>query len=298
MGLTHKSHMGILAEIVAVVLICYGVYCTFLFLMQRTILFPRNQIPSPGQGEPPVTDSELKKIWLKTAYGKVEAWFIPATAGSEGLPAPVVIFAHGNGELIDYWPQLLQNFARMGIGLLLVEYPGYGRSGGRPSQKSITHTFVAAYDMLLSQKGVDPTRIVLFGRSVGGGAVCALSLQRRVAALILMSTFTSVHSMASKFLVPPFLVRDPFNNLKAVQQYPGPLLVIHGRHDRMIPYDHGATLHRAAPNSAMITYDAGHNDCPPDWNQFWEDMALFLADNEIVSSPIRYAQERPPGATR
>ena len=272
--------MNLLVKTIAWGLIFYGVYCFFLFFMQRSILFPRNQIPTPTGMD--VTIPGLEKIWLNTEFGKTEAWFLPAIIGPDVAAAPAVIFGHGNAELIDFWPEVLQNLTKMGINLLLVEYPGYGRSSGTPSQKSIARTFVAAYDALVSRKEVDPSRIVLFGRSLGGGAVCDLALQRPSAALILMSSFTSVSSMASKFLVPKFLVRDPFNNLKTIKHYTEPVLVIHGRNDRIIPFTHGAKLHKAAKNSTLITYEAGHNDCPPDWNQFWKDIELFLTNEGII----------------
>ena len=260
--------------------IFYCGYCIFLFFMQRSILFPRNQIPFPTQTE--IGIPGLEKIWLNTEYGKIETWYLPPISRPQPKPAPVVIFGHGNGELIDYWPETLQHFNRMGIGLMLVEYPGYGRSNGRPSQKSITGTFVAAYDELVSREDVDPSKIILFGRSVGGGAVCALAHHRPSTVLILMSTFTSVQAMAAKFLAPKFLVRDPFNNLKVIKGYEGPILVIHGQNDRIIPYAHGTKLHQAAKNSQFITYESGHNDCPPDLNQFWQDIELFLKDNKII----------------
>lgn len=272
--------MNMLPKIIGWALIFYCGYCIFLFLMQRSILFPRNQIPVPA--DTGIAIPGLEKIWLDTEFGKIEIWYLPPDSEPQVRPAPAVIFGHGNGELIDFWPEALQNFTRMGIGLLLVEYPGYGRSSGTPSQKSITGTFVAAYDALLTREDVDPSRIILFGRSVGGGAVCALALQRTSAALILMSTFTSVQSMAAKFLAPKFLVRDPFNNLEAIKGYQGPVLVIHGQYDSIIPFAHGANLHRAAKNSRLITYESGHNDCPPDWNQFWKDIKLFLTDNGII----------------
>ena len=272
--------MNNLPEIIGWVFISYCGYCILLFLVQRSILFPRNQIPFPADTGNAVAG--LEKIWLDTQFGKIEIWYLPPVSGPPSKPAPVVIFGHGNGELIDYWPEALQRFNRMGIGLLLVEYPGYGRSTGRPSQKSIGGAFAAAYDALISREDVDPAGIILLGRSVGGGAVCALARQRPSAALILMSTFTSVQSVAAKFLAPKFLVRDPFNNLEVIKDYTGPLLVIHGRYDSIIPFAHGAKLHRAAKNSKLITYESGHNDCPPDWNQFWKDITLFLTENKII----------------
>jgi pimeloyl-ACP methyl ester carboxylesterase len=274
--------MLFLAKMIAGITACYGLYCIFVFLVQRSILFPRKQIPIPSPADFGSNIAGRQSIWLETAGAQVEAWFFPPAAGPAVLPAPAVIFAHGNGELIDYWPEVLQNFGRMGIGLLLVEYPGYGRSSGIPSEDTITQAFVAAYDTLVSRKEVDPERIILLGRSIGGGAVCALMLRRPAAALILLSTFTSVSSMASKFLVPPFLIRDPFDNLKAVQQYRGPLLLIHGRHDRIVPYANSVRLHRAAHNSILVAYDAGHNDCPPDWKPFWKVVSDFLANADII----------------
>ena len=168
------------------------------------------------------------------------------------------------------------------MAVLLVEYPGYGRSAGSPSQSSITEAFVAAYDALIARKDIDASRIVLFGRSLGGGAVCALSIKRPSAAQILMSTFTSARSFAKRYLAPSFLVRDPMDNLAAVEQYEGPILVIHGRHDTVIPYSHGISLHKAARAGKLITYDAGHNDCPPDWEVFWKDIEAFLVENKII----------------
>ena len=260
--------------------ILYVSYCGFLFLLQRQIMFPRNQIPQPLQSEQKIAG--LEKIWLATDSGKVEAWFLPPVDPQTKMPAAAVIFGHGNGELIDFWPDELERFTRLGIAVLLVEFPGYGRSAGNPSETSITRTFVAAYDALTSRKDIDPSRIILFGRSMGGGAVCALARQRPSAVMILMSTFTSAKSLAKKFLFPPFLVRDPFNNLVVVKSYRKPVLIIHGRHDSIIPFSHGSALYQAANNGKMIAYDAGHNDCPPDWNVFWQDMEGFLRENGLL----------------
>jgi len=250
----------------------YAAYCALLFVAQRQVVFPRYMIPTPAA--PDLKVMGVESLWLEASFGKVEAWYLPPKSTEK--PSPAVIFGHGNGELIDYWPGELGRFASMGIGLLLVEYPGYGRSAGAPSQDSISETFTLAYDLLAARKDVDPARIVLFGRSLGGGAVCDLALKRPSAGLILMSAFKSVSAFAVRYLAPEFLIRDPFDNLSAVRRYPGPVLVMHGSFDEVVPFSHGQALHAAARNGKLIVYEAGHNDCPPDWTVFWRDVEDFL----------------------
>ena len=253
--------------------------------MQRQIIFPRSQIPYPSGAENVI--SGLEKIWLTTYSGKIEAWFMPPLNINLSKPvpakqAPAVIFGHGNAELIDFCPEELKGFTRIGIGVLLIEYPGYGRSEGSPSQKSISHAFNAGYDYLVSRKDVDPNRIILFGRSLGAGAVCTLSANKPSAALILQSAFTSVKSFASRFLAPGFLVRDPFDNLSVISTYTGPVLIIHGRNDDIIPFSHGKALYEKCLRGKMIVYDCSHNDCPPDYNIFWKNIETFLTDAGII----------------
>lgn len=260
-------------------LLFYLVYCGFLFLIQRQILFPRYliDIPSVGKDLP-----SIERIWIRTSFGKTEAWFLPPDRMNETEPSPAVIFAHGNGELIDFWPDELKRFNHFGMGAMLVEYPGYGRSEGKPSQKSITETFYNAYNILIERQDVDPAKIILFGRSLGGGALCTLAANRPSAALILMSTFTSARSFAKRYFAPGFLVRDPFDILSVVRNYTKPVLLIHGKFDEVVPYSHGMALYKSAPRATMITYESGHNDCPPDWEVFWRDVEAFLNASGVI----------------
>ncbi|MBW2274220.1 MAG: alpha/beta hydrolase [Deltaproteobacteria bacterium] len=259
--------------------------CTvFVYGVQRSMLFPglmRRPDPRAGEGIP-----GLERHWLETGGGRVEAWYLPPRDPTDPGPAPAILFSHGNGELIDDWPRILAGFPDQGIGLLLVEFPGYGRSEGSPSQASVTEALLAGYDLLASRPDVDSARIAAYGRSLGGGAVSALLAQRPVAALILQSTFTSVADMAKHiFAVPAFLIRDPFRNLEAVKDYDGPVLVIHGRQDDMIPYEQGVALAKAAQRGTLVTYECRHNDCPPDWRRFWRDIADFLRAAGLLGGP-------------
>ena len=273
-------------KIAAWAFIFYLTYCCFLFVMQRWIIFPRNHIPYPSGGENVV--SGVEKLWLGAPSKKFETWFMPPLNDSLSTPvptklAPAVIFAHGNAELIDFCPEELKFFNRIGIGVLLIEYPGYGRSEGSPSQKSISHAFNLGYKYLSSRKDVDPNRIILFGRSLGGGAVCDLASKKPSCALILQSTFTSARSFAARFLAPGFLVRDPFDNLSVVSKYTGPVLIIHGKNDDVIPFSHGKTLYKNCLKGKLIVYDCSHNDCPPDYAIFRKDIETFLTEAGIIT---------------
>ena len=95
---------------------------------------------------------------------------------------------------------------------------------------------------------------------------------------------TSVRSMSARYLVPGFMVRDPFDNLAVVKEYAGPILIIHGRHDNIIPFRHGLALYKAAKKGTLLTYDCGHNDCPPNPVRYWQDVASFLHRAGIIQN--------------
>lgn len=244
--------------------------------LQRDIIFPRHYtVPDPG-----VIDrvSGLTSWWLEIEDGaRVEAFFLPAL-NSHATPAPAVIFAHGNAELIDDWAEALEPWRRLGFHVLLPEYRGYGRSGGEPGQDAIAADLARFHDRLATTPGIDPERIVLHGRSLGGGALCTLAAQRRPAALILQSTFTSVTALARAMGIPGFVVSDPFDNLAVVRRYDGPTLVMHGLHDELIPVSHAHALLAAAAHGRLITWPCGHNDGPPDPEAWWDDLRTFVTD--------------------
>jgi fermentation-respiration switch protein FrsA (DUF1100 family) len=258
----------------------YLAYAGLVFFLQRSMIFPRSVIPPYTD---PIRPEGAEVLSVHTGTDTVEAWFIPADAAFSG-PCPAVVFAHGNAELIDFWPQYLKPLSMNGIHLLLVEYPGYGRTQGKPSEKSITRAFTAAYDQLIARKTVDPGRIIFFGRSLGGGTVCSLAKERPSAGLILLSTFTSIRSFAPRYGLFPFMIRDPMDNIGLLKNYPGPVLILHGKHDDLIAFTHATALASAARNARLIAYDCGHNDCPPDWNLFWKDMFAFLREHGMISS--------------
>lgn len=260
----------------AAVAILLGIAVVALRALSRAMLFPA----PPAPAESPRLDADAQRTWLEGPYGRIEAVLL-AGQGAGDAARPLLVYAHGNGELIDFWLDAFAELRARGISVLLVEYPGYGRSSGSPSEASIRDVFAAAYDWVLTQPGVDPARIAGYGRSLGGGAVAALAEVRPLAALILESTFTSVADVARDAVgAPAFLLRDRFDNLGAVRAFEGPVLVIHGEQDAVIPVAHGRRLAEAARSAELEILPCGHNDCPRPWDR----IARFLSTRGLLSS--------------
>jgi uncharacterized protein len=261
----------------AIALVAFAaIYIGSLLAFQRLLLFPRHAV----RETPAPQIAELDTLYIDTDEGEVEAWFLPGRGVSAEHPGPLVIFAHGNAEVIDQWAEKLQPYRDRGMSVLLAEYRGYGRSAGDPSQAEIVGDYVRFYDLALERPDVDPPRVVLHGRSLGGGVVCGLARERPPAAVILQSTFTSVPD-ASPWWAWSALSLDPFDNLACVAELDAPLLVIHGRTDTLIPMSHAERLHAAAEEATLVLYDAGHNDLPPAPAQYWADIHAFLSASSL-----------------
>ena len=236
-------------------------YAGLVLGVQRTIMYPAPPAPLSA----PALDGRGVEALRLGPGGEREAWLLspmPAPA----RPAPAVLFAHANAEIIDDWVNRFEPLRQAGYAVLLVEYPGYGRTPGKPTEASLTGSVVDAFDALAARADVDPERIFAWGRSLGGGPACALAARRPVAGLVLESTFTSARSLAARSGVLPFLVLDSWDNLAGLADYRGPLLVVHGERDAIIPAAHGRRLAEAVPGAQWAGLPCGHNDCARPWD--------------------------------
>jgi fermentation-respiration switch protein FrsA (DUF1100 family) len=206
----------------------------------------------------------------------MERWSLPIDGGPvEALllrapgdqPRPAVVHAHGNAELIEYWIGPLHRYRDpLGVHLLLVEYRGYGRSAGIPTERGITEDVLAFYDRLAALPHVDERRIVGHGRSLGGGAIGALAKARPLAGMVLESTFTSVPEVVP--WVPARFLPDRWDTRSTLRAFEGPVVLMHGTRDATIPFAHAERLAEAAPEAELVRFVAGHNDIPHD-ARYW-----------------------------
>lgn len=233
--------------------------------------------PAPAKDDASPLPSPLEDVTLALADGKkVHARWAP-NLRSNG----VILYCHGNAGNLEQRGGLVKElYDALGESILIFDYPGYGRSEGKPSESGCYASGQAAYDWLVRQKNIDPRRIVLYGESLGGGVAVDLASRNPHRALVLVRTFTSVPEVAEDqfpLLLGDLLVNNRFDSLKKLPLCRQPVFIAQADQDRMIPFRHGKRLLAACPGPAEFCHlkNLGHNDPLPD--EFYLAVRSFLA---------------------
>ncbi len=237
----------------------YAIYCGLLFFFQTKLIFPASMAGQAGNLLPTV---DTQVIALRTEQGTTTAWLIPSADASGDTPAPLAVFFHGNAELMDHQHAIIDLYHSLGVSVLMVEYRGYGHSEGTPSESHIVADTLEVLEQVLQRDDVAKDKLVLHGRSIGGGMAAQVALKTKSTAMIVESTFTSVSGMAMRFGVPPFIVTSPLKSEDAFKQLSLPTLIMHGRRDSIVSGSHAARLAAAAKDSTVVMFDSDHNDLP------------------------------------
>ena len=160
-----------------------------------------------------------------------------------------ILYSHGNAEDLGDIRGMLAQYRKRGFSIIAYDYRGYGTSSGRPSEEAACADIEAVYDYLLLKGRVRPEKIIVYGRSLGGGPSVDLAAHRPVAGLVLESTFVSIFRVMTKVPVFPF---DKFENLRKIGKIACPVFVIHGTGDEVVPFWHGERLYRRARGPKLM----------------------------------------------
>lgn len=222
---------------------CVGLYA--YFFSDRMIFLPQ---PSTYQD-----NNQILKLTTKDGV-KISAVYLPNPQAKF-----TILYSHGNAEDLGEISPILAELRNLGFAVFAYDYRGYGTSEGNPSEKTAYKDIDAAYDYLTQKLGVSPERIILYGRSVGGGPSVDLASRQPVGGLILENTFVSTFRVVTQITLFPF---DKFNNIEKIKKVRSPVLVMYGKADTVIPFWHGEKLFAAAnePKMFLAIETAGHNN--------------------------------------
>jgi len=218
--------------------------------------------PEPGaQIRPEQVGAEGHDVFLTTEDRvRIHAFFLPSAGATRAI-----LFLHGNaGNASHRLPNAAALLRSTGSQVLLLDYRGYGLSEGRPTEAGIYADARAGLAWLVSEAGIPESRIVVFGRSLGGAVAIDLVHDRRIAGLILESTFSSAGAIARSHFgaLGEWAARGRFENDAKIADLRAPLLFFHGDRDEIVAYELGRRLFDAAPEPKQFETirGAGHND--------------------------------------
>ncbi len=232
---------------------------------------------------PPPQGANIEDVTLTSADGTaIHGWWGAPDGWSPERGA--MLYCHGNGGNVSergHETPLWQAYLKTGI--LIFDYPGYGKSGSRPTEAGCYAAADAAYDWLTREKGVAGERVLLMGRSLGCAMAIDLASRRPCRALILCSAFTSFPELAQEkypFFPGRWLVHNRFDNLRKILTCRCPVFIAHGTADAVVPFHHGEQLFAAAPQPKRFHAmpGLGHNDAPD--GAFYEEVRAFLKETE------------------
>jgi hypothetical protein len=237
----------------AISILCL-VFIYVKYIESRSIFIPSREL----ELDPAYLNLRFEDIYFNTSDGlKINGWLIPANN-----PKYTLLFLHGNGGNIGHRLEKLNMLSKIGLNVFIIDYRGYGKSAGRPSEAGLYLDAKAAYDYLVNGRKINPENIILYGESIGTAATIDLAYRVLVKAIILEGAFSSGKDMARRVfaLIPNFFFSDRFNSLKKIPKVKAAKLFLHSRNDEIVPLVLAKKLFDSAPEpKTFVELIGGHN---------------------------------------
>ncbi len=243
--------------IVAIIAGAYIAFASFFFIFQSQYVYYPERVLST---DPSSIGLNFESVSFETRDGVLlSGWFVP----SENARG-VVLFCHGNAGNISHRLESIMVFNQLSLDILIFDYRGYGQSEGKPSENGTYRDAEAAWHYLVEERQVNPSNIIIFGRSLGGAIAAWQAQAQTPGALILESTFTSAPDIAARlypYLPVRLISRFKYNTAKYLDNVNCPVLVVHSRQDELMPFSHGQRLFEIAKEPKRFLEISGrHNE--------------------------------------
>ena len=238
--------------ILIVALILASVVLRYMLILDRMMIyFPQRGIAAT----PDSVGLAYEDVYLTAADGtRIHGWHI------QGESDITLLWFHGNaGNISHRLDNILMLHQRLGVGVFIIDYRGYGLSEGRPSEKGIYMDAEAAFGYLTDELGLDAERdVVLFGRSLGVGVAVEMGTRHKVKGVILESGFTSIRDMARASGSPLpisivlMLFEARYDSLSKIGRVESPVMILHGDRDDTVPFWMAEKLFAAASDPKTL----------------------------------------------
>ncbi|MEX2303077.1 MAG: alpha/beta fold hydrolase [Bryobacterales bacterium] len=208
---------------------------------------------------------KAEDVWLTTSDGvRIHGWKLRARPHAEQSHAEwVTLYLHGNAGNLTHRVDHMETIPRVGSDLLIIDYRGYGKSEGKPTEEGIYRDADAAYEYLV-EAGYRPENLVVYGESLGTAVAVDLASRRECAGVVLEAPFPSASAVASSVLplLGPLAARGYLETAKKLPRVKAPVLVIHGTKDQVIDHELGRAVFEAAPEPKQFwsVEGARHSD--------------------------------------
>lgn len=235
------------------ILLVIFLFFYFRYFERRSVYFPLAEIEATPQD---ISLSYEDIIFETKDNIKLSAWFIPVNA-----PRATLIFCHGNGGNISHRLEKIKIFYDLNLNVFIFDYRGYGKSGGRPTEKGLYRDAEAAYDYLVGNKKIRQEKIVVFGESLGSAVAVDLASKKPISGIIIEGGFTSARDMAKRIypLLPTFIYTVRFDSYAKIKNVKSPKLFFHSKNDEIVPFVLGKKLFEKADSGEFVEIIGGHN---------------------------------------
>jgi pimeloyl-ACP methyl ester carboxylesterase len=248
-----------------------------LLALENRLLFPGSTFAT--EWYEPATELAVQNVELSSADGNtIHAWWSVPVGWKPERGA--ILYSHGNGGNLSMRQGNIAQWRRTtGKAVLIYDYPGYGKSTGKPTEAGCYAAVNAAYDWLVEEQKVSPSELLLVGSSLGGAMAVDLAVRRECRALVLINPFTSFPDMAQKtfpWFPARWLVSNRLDNLSKIGKCRVPVFITHGTSDTLIPFSQGERLFAAAKEPKRFLPRPGDGHWHPTENAFFEAVLAFL----------------------
>lgn len=262
-------------RILRLLLVSYAVALALVYFFQEKLLFHPSVLPVEHRFG---LKLRFEERLLNVKGHELHSLLVHPPATARGL----LLFFHGNAGDLSNWGLVAEELAeRTGFEVLIMDYPGFGKSGGTVRGEEQLHEIARAFFELARKEAKGP--LVIYGRSIGSGLAVRLaadhSLSGPVSGLVLESPYLSVRSLAAElfpWLPVSLLLRYPMRSDEWMPKVSAPTLFLHGTRDSVIPIESGRALYGLSTKARFLEVEgAGHNNLS-DFGEYWSELSSFL----------------------